>query len=380
MSVKIERGFAMNEKLQLPAVPDRVMSIDALRGFDMFWIVGGAGLFTGLHTLCGNSVTAFICTQLEHVPWAGFHFEDLIFPLFLFIVGAVFPFSLTKRIENGHSRRRITFHIIKRGFLLILIGMILNGLMRFDFQNMRWAGVLQRIGACYLIGALIVTYTHWRWQAVFAGAILLLYWTAAALVPVPGFGAGVMTVEGCLSSYIDQLLLPGKLCYGYGDNEGLLSTLPAVSTVLIGVLAGHWLRSDNSQTRKVLCLAGAGAVCLILGTIWGTVFPIIKIIWTSSFVLVAAGWSLLLLSVFYLIIDVLKFRKWAFFFVVIGANAITIYVLGWIVNFTRIAEYLVGGLAVGAGSGGELVWAIGTIAVEWLLLLMLYRKRIFIKV
>jgi predicted acyltransferase len=369
----------MNEKCPLPVASDRVMSIDALRGFDMFWIIGGGALFESLHAIFGHSVTASIAAQLEHVTWEGFHFEDLIFPLFLFIVGAVFPFSVTRRIEKGHSRGRITFHIIRRGLSLILIGMILNGLLQFDFQHLRWAGVLQRIGACYLIGALIVVYTRWRWQAIIAAGILLLYW-AASLIPIPGFGAGVMTPEGCLCSYVDQLLLPGKLYYGYGDNEGLLSTLPAVSTVLIGVLAGHWLRSDNRPGKKVLYLMGAGGVCLILGYLWGMVFPIIKIIWTSSFVMVAAGWSLLLLAVFYLIIDVLKFRKWAFFFMVIGANAITIYVLDWIVDFEKIAGYLVGGLADKTGSGGELVMAIGVIAVEWLLLLLLYRHKIFIKV
>ena len=369
-----------NDQVQLSEQSDRVMSIDALRGFDMFWIIGGAKIFSGFHTLYNNSVTTFINTQFEHVPWEGFRFEDLIFPLFLFIVGAVFPFSLTKRIEQGQSRTGITFHIIKRGILLILIGMILNGLMDFDFQNMRWCGVLQRIGLCYLIGALIVTYTRWQWQAAIAGTILLLYWLAAMLIPVPEYGAGVMTPEGCLSSYVDQLILPGKLYYGYGDNEGLLSTLPAVSTLLIGVLSGHWLRSDRSQIKKTVGLAVAGICSLSLGLLWSTVFPIIKIIWTSSYVLVAAGWSLLLLALFYLIIDVLKFRTWAFFFIVIGANAITIYVLHWIIDFNDIALYLLGGLAKMAGAGANLVMAIGVIIIEWLLLLLLYRKKIFIKV
>jgi predicted acyltransferase len=370
-----ERTDFMDE--QQDKLKTRIVSIDALRGFDMFWIVGGAGIFTGLHKIFDNSVTDFICGQLHHVDWEGFHFEDLIFPLFLFIVGAVFPFALTKRIEQGQNKLRITGHIIRRGLTLILIGMILNGLLNFDFENMRWAGVLQRIGACYLIGALIVVYTNnWRWQASIAAAILLLYWAAAALIPVPGYGAGVITPEGCLSYYIDRLLLPG----GHADAEGLLSTLPAVATVLIGVLAGHYLRSDKPGTKKAIGLAGAGVVCLIVGYLWGMVFPIIKVIWTSSFVMVAAGWSLLLLAVFYLVIDVLKFRKWAFFFIVIGMNAITIYVLNWVMDFGGIAGYFVSGLADWAGPGGELVTAIGFIAIEWLLLLMLYRKKIFFKV
>jgi predicted acyltransferase len=371
----------MEKEIQHSAPSGRIISIDALRGFDMFWITGGAGIFAGLHKIFDNKLTASICEQFEHVKWDGFRFEDLIFPLFLFIVGAVFPFALTKRIERGQNKLGITGHIIRRGLTLILIGMILQGLLSFDFENMRWVGVLQRIGACYLIGALIVVYTNnWKTQAGITAAILILYWAAHALIPVPEFGAGVITMEGCLSSYIDQLLLPGKLYYVYGDNEGLLSTLPATATVLIGVLAGHWLRSDKPGTKKAIGLAGAGVICLVIGYTWGIVFPIVKLIWTSSFVMVTAGYSLLLLSVFYYIIDVLKFRKWAFFFVVIGMNAITIFILVRFIRFGYISELFLSGLAKMAGSGDVLIIAIGAIFAKWLLLYWFYRRRIFFKV
>ena len=371
----------MEKDLQPAVVSDRVVSIDALRGFDMFWITGGAGIITGLHKIFDSSVTAFLCEQLEHVEWEGFRFEDLIFPLFLFIVGAVFPFALTKRIEQGQNRTRITLHIIRRGLTLILIGMILQGLLSFDFDNMRWVGVLQRIGACYLIGALIVVYTNnWKIQAGITASILILYWAAHALIPVPVYGAGDISAKGSLCSYIDQLLLPGKLYYVYGDNEGLLSTLTATATVLIGVLAGHWLRSSRPGTKKAIGLAGAGVICLVIGYLWGIVFPIVKLIWTSSFVMVTAGWSLLLLSVFYYVIDVLKFRKWAFFFVVIGTNAITIFILVRFIRFGYISELFLSGIAKIADPADVLIIAIGAIAAKWLLLYFLYRRKIFFKV
>lgn len=370
-----------NEKQSF--VKDRLASIDALRGFDMFWIIGGGTIFSALNKIFGSPLTAFIANQLDHVEWEGFHFEDLIFPLFLFVVGAVLPFSVLKRIERGQSRTIVYLHIIKRTVTLILLGLILNGLLRFDWQQMRWPGVLQRIGLCYFFAALLVMNTKWRTQAIVTAAILLLYWAVMVLVPVPAYGAGVITPEGCLSSYIDQQLLPGKIYeqhYGYGDNEGIISTLPAICTALIGVLAGHWLRSNRSPNRKSAALMLAGLLCLVAGYGWGIYFPVIKKIWTSSYVLVSAGYCLLLLALFYWVIDVKGYKKWAFFFIVIGINPITIYVLQWIVSFDVIAGYLVQGVAELAGSAKLLVLALGALTLKWMLLWFLYRRKIFLKV
>ncbi len=365
-----------------PFIKDRLTSIDALRGFDMFWIIGGGAAFSALNKIFNSPPTAFIAGQLEHVEWQGFHFEDLIFPLFIFVVGTVLPFSVLKRIEQGRSRTSVYLHIIKRTVTIILLGLILNGLLRFDWQQMRWPGVLQRIGICYFFAAILVLNTKWRTQAIVAAAILLLYWAAIALIPVPGYGAGVITPEACLSSYIDRQLLPGKIYeqyYGYGDNEGIISTLPAICTALIGALAGHWLRSNRSQNRKAMGLTLMGLISMVAGYGWGVYFPIIKNIWTSSFVLVSAGYSLLLLALFYWVIDIKKYKKWAFFFIVIGLNAITIYVIGWVVNFDVIAGYFVQGLAELAGSADILILALGAIMLKWLLLWFLYRQKIFLK-
>jgi len=358
----------------------RVVSIDALRGFDMFWIIGGGALIARLVDVWPNRVTQAIEQQLHHVEWQGFHFEDLIFPLFVFLLGAVMPFAISRRLERGESRLRVHLHVIKRTATLILLGLIVNGLLNFDWPNMRWPGVLQRIALCYFFAALIVIHTKWRTQAIVLVAVLLLYWAVTMLVPVPEFGAGHLIMEGCLSSYIDQHLIPGALCYGHGDNEGIISTFPGVCTALLGALAGHWLRSNRPGSRKAAGLAVAGLVCVLAGYLWSFAFPIIKILWTSSFVLFAGGWSLLLLALFYWVIDVLGFKKWAFFFIVIGMNPITIYFLQCFVNFGGISEYFLGGLAAHAGLYAPLVLPFGGLMVRWLLLWFLYRHRIFFKV
>lgn len=361
----------------------RLASIDALRGFDMFWIIGGAVFFRRLAKVWPNSATEMIKQQVSHVSWKGFHFQDLIFPLFLFIVGVTLPFALARRAQRGQSRGGLYLHILKRSLVLILLGMMMNGLLKFEFADMRWPGVLQRIGICYFFAALVVMHTKWPTQAIVVAAVLLLYWAALALVPVPGFGAGVITPAGCLPTYIDQQLLGGNFIphyYGYGDSEGIISTLPAICTVLLGSLAGHWLRSDNSPNRKTLGLAAAALACLVAGYNWGQVFPVIKNIWTSSYVLVAGGWSLLLLALFYWVIDVKGYKKWAFFFIVIGANPITIYFLQSFVNFGGIAEFFAGGIAQYAGLVKPVVLALAVLGIKWLFLGFLYQRRIFFKV
>jgi predicted acyltransferase len=197
---------------------------------------------------------------------------------------------------------------------------------------------------------------------------------------VPGYGAGDLTMQGCLSSYIDQQLIPGQLYYGFGDNEGLISTLPATCTVLLGALTGYWLRTDRPGTRKAAGLLVAGTASLVLGLIWGQVFPIIKIIWTSSYVLVSGGLSLLLLAIFYWIIDVKGYGRWAFFFIVIGMNPITIYFTQSFLDFDKISEFFLTGVAANAGLLAPIVLPVGVVLAKWLFLWFLYRHRILFKV
>ncbi len=362
---------------------DRLTSIDALRGFDMFWIVGGDDVAKALARWWDTPASKSFGEQFEHVAWEGFRFYDLIFPLFLFTVGVVLPFSLRK-YQSGNQPKAAAFNrLARRVALLFLLGLIYNNLLRFDFANLRVAGVLQRIAICYGIAAVIFLLTRVQTQVILFVAILVGYWAILMYVPSPESKAGDLSIENNLAGYLDRHYLPGKIYksyYGFGDNEGLLSTIPAAATALLGVLAGHWLLSSRGRWLKAVGLVAAGLACLGVGTLWAREFPIIKILWTSTYVLIAGGWSLLLLALFYTIIDILEFRAWAFFFVVIGVNAITIYLASRIVPFEEIARFFLGGVVRYSGSFGPAVVPMGALALEWLFLLHLYRNKLFLRV
>lgn len=370
-----------------PTVPDagasarsgRVLSIDALRGFDMFWIIGGDALAQRVLERLGPGWPATVSRQFEHVAWEGFRFQDLIFPLFLFLVGCVLPFSLAK--YHGHPGA-VAWRIVRRTALLVLLGLIYNSLLSFQWP-IRVSGVLQRIGLCYGLAAAVYLGTTVRGRVAVCVGVLLGWWALLALVPAPGATAGPFTPEGNISGWVDRAVLPGRILpryYGSGDNEGLLSTLGALVTTLMGSLAGDWLRSGAGPWRKVAGLALSGAACLALGWLWSPVLPVIKNIWTSSFVLVSGGWCLLLLAAFHALVDVLGWQRQVFFFTVIGANAITIYCLQRCFDFGKTADFFCGGLAGLAGDWKPVVAGLGVLAVKWLLLLFLWRQRVFLRV
>ncbi|MBN1414829.1 MAG: DUF5009 domain-containing protein [Bacteroidales bacterium] len=365
---------------------ERLGSLDALRGFDMLWITGGEGLIFSLAALTGWPFFEWAEKQMEHVSWEGFVFYDMIFPLFLFIAGVSMPFSFVNRKKRGDSLKSIYLHLFKRLFLLLLLGFIYNGLLHFDFENQRWASVLGRIGLAWFFAAIIVLNTSVRGQVIWFAGILLSYWAVMKLIPVPGFGAGILTPEGNLGAYIDQQLLPGTFCcYIYGDNEGILSTFPAISTALLGALTGHFLITENRRLnglKKGIIMLSAGIVMLIAGKLWDLFFPIIKNLWTSSYVLFAGGWSLILLAVFYLVIDVWKIRKWSFPFVVIGLNSITIYMLtAGIINFQTMNEFFFPGvIKFFSETVQPMISSLCYILCVWVFLYILYRKKIFLKV
>lgn len=361
----------------------RLDSLDALRGFDMLWISGGDMIIAALRELTGWPIFHWGTEQLEHVPWEGFHFYDLIFPLFLFISGVTIPLALAKRRARGEGTKGLTVRFVRRAILLIFLGMVYNGLLSFDWGNIRYASVLGRIGLGYLFAALIVTRTSIRTQAIWAAGLLLAYWGAMRLIPVPGIGAGVITPEGTLQGYVDRLLLPGKFYFATYDPEGILSTIPAISTALLGALAGHCLLEGRwNGKRKALLLFGAGVVLLGVGWAWGLTFPVIKNIWTSSFVLVAGGWSLILLSGFYLVMDVWGWKKWAFLFILIGMNPLTLYLTqAGMINYETTTGYFFNGLLHWFGDPlRALLWAVCLLSVKLLFLYFLYRKKIFLRV
>ena len=370
------------EKSVLLAVrpSERLVSIDALRGFDMFWIVGGVEFVREFCRLFSNPSPRWLERQFDHAPWVGFVGWDLIMPLFLFIVGAAMPFSIGKRVERGDSRGRIYRKVIYRVVVLWILGMIAQGhLLALDLNNLQlYSDTLQSIAAGYLIASIAMVELPVRWQGALCGALLVVYWALMRFVPVPGYGAGVTTPAGNLAMYIDKTLLGH---YQDGTNyTWILSSLGFGATVLMGVSAGHLLKSKLAGTRKALLLAGVGVASLLAGWLWGFDFPIIKHIFSSSMVLWSGGWCLLLMALFYWVIDVLGYRRWAFFFIVIGMNAILAYMTQYLIPFKEISRHLFTGLARHLGMFGNFLLAGGVLGVLWAVLYYLYRKRTFVRI
>ena len=374
--------FFMEKQNQQPV---RLQSLDALRGFDMLFIMGGGALLVALATMFPIPFFQAIAEQTSHVEWNGCHMEDMIFPTFLFIAGISFPFSLEKQRLSGKSEGDILRKIVRRGLTLVFLGVVYNGLLDFDFSTQRYASVLGRIGLAWMCAALLFVYARTRTRAIVAVAILVGYWLLLRFVPAPdAAGADSLTMEGCLVGYVDRLLLPGRLHLTIHDPEGLLSTLPAVVTAMLGMFTGEfikWKKEGLGETRKVAVLATAGVGLVAVGLIWNLFFPINKQIWSSSFVCFVGGISTLLFALFYYVIDVKNHRRWTLFFRVIGMNSITIYLAQHFIRFSYTNQALFGGLSkLVPESAGPFVLAVGYIAVCWGFLYVLYKQRIFLKV
>ena len=363
---------------------DRLKSLDALRGFDMFWIMGAEEVFILLGALTGWPVLEWWAGQMTHVEWHGFQAYDMIFPLFLFIAGVSFPFSVSKRLAVKGGKQALYRHIFKRGLILVLLGLIYNNGIIFNIEAMRFPSVLGRIGLAWMFAALIFMKTkNWKSRMVWFWGLLIFYWLLFLIFKAPDFGdPDRYSMQGNISSYIDRTLLPGRLCcYEFGDNEGILPTIAAVSTGLLGMLVGELLKNTYKPMKKVLYMAIGGVILIIIGQIWNLVFPINKNLWSSSFVCYVGGISIILMTIFYLIIDVWKYQKWAVFFVVIGMNPITIYLANRIIGFGRATDFLFGGIAeLLPEAWSPLIIAIGYVIVGWLFLYLLYKKKIFLKV
>jgi len=363
---------------------ERVQSIDILRGFDMFWISGGDHFFHALATATGWAWAALLAHQLKHTHWEGFRFYDLIMPLFLFITGITLPLSVGRRLARGQTRWEVFRRLVTRSVLLIILGHLdKNGPVSLDLANLRFTSVLGRIGIAGLAAGVILMFGNIRTQICWVIGLLGAYWALMTFVPAPGqpapsFAQGVNIVD-----YLDQHVMPGKLRSGDHDAIGWFSTPPAVATVLLGALAGSWLLSNHSTKRKVFGLISIGAILTVAGWLWGFQFPIIKNLWTSSFVLYTAGWSCLLLGLFYGIVDGLQWRRWGFPFLLIGMNPLVIYLLTntkWI-DFHYIAQFFLGFAYAGAPPLLIPVWQeLTTMAVQFLFLYWLFRRRVFWRV
>ncbi len=361
----------------------RLHSLDALRGFDMFWIMGAEEIFHAMFKATGSSFWGTLSTQFTHPDWNGFHFYDLIFPLFLFIAGVATPYSVGRELEKGKTKSQVLSRVIKRGLILVVLGIIYNnGLELRPFSDIRFGSVLGRIGLAYMFANIIYIYAKERAQLIWFFSILIGYWLLLKFTSAPGFPMGDLTMEGNFASYIDRNILPGKLYLGIHDPEGLMSTIPAIATGLLGILAGSFIKNRLATgQKKALQLAIAGIIFIVVAQIWNLDFPINKNLWTSSFVLNVGGISLLLLALFYYVIDVLGFVKWAFFFRVIGMNSILIYMSGHFINWEYTTNGFFKWLGQLAGNPfNAVVLGICYVAVKWVFSYFMYRKKVFLRV
>lgn len=369
----------------------RLTSLDVFRGITI------AGMI--LVNMAG--IADDVYPALDHAKWNGCTPTDLVFPFFLFIVGGAMSFSFAKYIDGNRPTSAVYWRIIRRACILFALGLLLNGFWNYDFSTIRIMGVLQRISLAYLLAALIVLNVPRKGQWVLAGLILVGYWLAMTLVPVPGYGAGVLMREGNLGAYIDRLIIGTAHLYKsdsynfMGDPEGLFSTLPAIVTVLAGYFTGEWIRKQPIQSRTSMGMVLFGIGCLGVGWAWGLTFPINKKLWTSSYVLFTAGWALLLMAACYELIEVRKFRRWSKPFEVMGVNAIFAFVASVLLikilvktnigtgdkapnTFTWIYEHF---FVPWAGTlNGSLVFAIVTVLFWWAILYIMYRQRWFVKI
>ena len=380
----------------------RLTSLDAFRGF----IIAGMILVTDPGTYSA------VYKPLMHAQWENPTPTDMIFPSFLVIVGMAIPLSFVSHLRRGKTRKEIFGHIIKRIILLFLLGLILNGFPDYNLHTIRIPGVLQRIALCYLAGATLYlaatnTDTTQRRRrgtiiTVTLVALLAIYWALLKLVPVPGFGPGRLDSLGNLGAYIDraifgiQHLWPYGLTPGHGvtfDPEGLLSTLPAIATLLIGVLAGDWLQTNRTPQKKALVLAIAGGCLILTGLVLSPSMPLIKKIWTSTFAIYSGGVALLTFSVFYFILDIKRWTRWSKPLLIFGTNAILAFALSNIITTLTdrihittagatltIHQWLNQILAASlAPIHASLVYAVAVVLFNLALIYPLYRRRIFLR-
>jgi predicted acyltransferase len=371
---------------------DRVVAVDALRGFNIFLILGADGAIWTLDRMLrdkGPALSAignFLGTQMSHVEWVGIRFYDLIFPLFIFVTGVSIALALPKLLER-ERKMQIYTRILRRALVLYILGLIFYGGVGHQWGDIRFVGILQRIAVCYFFTSILFLNLNQRGLIVVLIALLGGYWAVMTFVPIPGADAISFEPNANLANWIDLHYLPGRLWDITRDPEGLLSTLPAIGTCLLGALSGLLLKDERlTPTQRSLWLIGGGIIMVAAGHLWGLQFPVVKAIWTSSFVLVAGGYSAILLGILHQVIDVWGRKAWATIFVWVGANALLLYLINGIAGFEPFALRLVGGdvsawfdRLVTPGTGLFIAHIVGLVLAV-VLAGFLYRRKVFLRV
>lgn len=361
----------------------RLLSIDALRGFDMLLISGGGAFIVYMKGITGQPWIDAAADQLEHPAWNGFTFYDFIFPLFLFTAGISLAYSVQAGLRKGVSKKELYKKAFKRFLILFLLGILDKNipLNIFDPGNIRYGTVLSRIGFATLVTTFLYVNLSATKRLLWVAAALIVYCALLYLVPVPGYGAGDLSFEGNLVGWIDRNFMPGRLLQKTYDENALLTQLPAHCLTVLGAAAGDVLQKQWSESKKMLWLIIAGITGIVAGVVWGQFFPINKHLWTSSFILLTAGMAFLFLALFYWLIDIRGWRRWAFFFKVIGVNSLVIYLAYRFIDFGYTSKLLFEGFYRHAPEQWHpALNALGGLAIAWVFLYILYRNKLFVKI
>jgi predicted acyltransferase len=361
-------------------ISDRIMSVDVLRGFDMLMIIFAGRFFRGLNEGADLPLTRFLAGQFHHPEWFGFHYYDIIMPLFLFVVGAVIPFSIPRRLEKDPSRPKLYKHLLKRVLILFVLGWIVQGrLLNFNINEFQvYCNTLQAIAVGYFFASIAYVHLTRKGRYLLFVACLIVYAILLVVPMVPGVGRSVLLPDKNFALYVDHIIM-GRFDDGK-QYTWILSGVGFTATVLSGLFTGELIRTDMKREKIALYLLLIGLAGVALGLIWGNWHPIVKKLWSSSFVLFSSGLCYVLLALFYWIIDVKGYRKWAFFLKVIGMNAIFAYMVSNTINLPAISENLLFGLKQYVGDYYSLVTATGGFVIIYLLLWYMYKNRTFIKV
>jgi predicted acyltransferase len=361
----------------------RLASLDALRGFDMLMISGG-GAFISL--MGGKTSLAFVdavAAQFHHPDWNGFTFYDFIFPLFLFLAGTSLSFSLQSGLSRGIAKSELIQKVFKRMLILFVLGVLDKNapVDIFDPAHIRYGTVLGRIGIATFIVTLLYLHFSWKQLLYIALGTLVLYFAALMVIPAPGFSAGDLTFEGNLAGWFDRTFMPGRLKQTTYDELALSTQLSATCLTIFGCLAGDLLQKSSSPNQKLNHLSIMGVAGIAVGLLWSLIFPLNKHLWSSSFIMLTAGMAFLLVVLFYWIIDLKGYTRWAFFFKVIGMNSLVIYLACRFVSFQESSRLLFAGIyGHTAEKWHEVFNALGGLVLVWLVLYVMYRHKIFVKV
>lgn len=364
-----------SSKMSNPSESKRLISLDAFRGFTMFWIIGGGSLMAGFQALGSNPVIDFVTYHLEHSDWQGLRYYDLIWPSFMLMVGMSIPFSYAKRSQS-QSRHQMTLHALQRFVILFLLGSLRTSVHLEQPTLIELSSALQPIAVAYLVAFFLVQRSI-RFQSTVLVLILAVYAILLEFLPAPGVVPGSYEKGINLVYAVDMAILGRAHSAGWGT---VLSTIPAVATTILGLILGGIMRSDRSSKQKMLIIAGIGSGGVILGLALDPFIPVVMKLWTTSYGILSAGWACLLFAFFYWVIDIRGYKKWTFPFVVIGMNAIAVYMSRTLIPLSATVRIFTGSLAGVLGVFLPLFTAVCVLGVELLILWWMYERKIFIRV